>query len=284
MIRTLIVDDDFRVAAIHAAYVAKIDGFEVIGQAHTAAQAVEAVDRLRPDLMLLDLYLPDEHGLKLVGRLRDGHPPVDVIVITAAKDADSVRAAMQGGALHYLLKPFSFPVLRDKLLSYAQMRARLGSLREADQRTVDRVFGALRAPDQLSAVKGRSVHTLEAVEQLLAEVAADSAGDCPDLSAAEVAERTGMSRATAQRYLTHLHELGRVDIRLRYGTSGRPEHGYRWRVTGLRAAHPRGTPAVVTGRDRPSGVATRPWCSRVARRRRSGVASTRSVAALPRTR
>ena len=167
MIRTLVVDDDFRVAAIHAAYVNKVDGFQVIAEAHTAAEAVDAVDRLRPDLMLLDLYLPDEHGLKLVSKLRSGgHPPVDVIVITAAKDADSVRVAMQGGALHYLLKPFSFPVLRDKLLSYAQMRTRLDALREADQRNVDRVFGALRAPDQLSAAKGRSVHTLEAVEQL----------------------------------------------------------------------------------------------------------------------
>jgi len=231
VIRTLIVDDDFRVAAIHSAYVARIEGFEVIARAHTAAEAVGAVDTLRPDLMLLDLYLPDEHGLKLVGRLRDGHPPVDVIVITAAKDADSVRAAMQGGALHYLLKPFSFPVLRDKLLSYAQMRARLGALREADQRNVDRVFGALRAPDQLSAAKGRSVHTLEAVEQLLSE-AAGPAGDWAGFSAAEVAERTGMSRATAQRYLSHLHELGRVDIKLRYGSGGRPEHGYRWRGTG----------------------------------------------------
>jgi two-component system CitB family response regulator len=231
MIRTLVVDDDFRVASIHAAYVNKIDGFEVIAEAHTAAEAVDAVDRLRPDLMLLDLYLPDEHGLKLVARLRDGHPPVDVIVITAAKDADSVRVAMQGGALHYLLKPFSFPVLRDKLLSYAQMRTRLSSLPSAgqygasehgaDQRTVDRVFGALRAPDQLAGAKGRSVHTLEAVEQLLMETAGD-------LSAAEVAERTGMSRATAQRYLSHLHEVGRVDIRLRYGSGGRPEHGYSW--------------------------------------------------------
>jgi len=155
-------------------------------------------------------------------RLRaEGHPPVDVIVITAAKDADSVRAAMQRGALHYLLKPFNFPALRDKLLSYAQMRTRLSAVREADQRTVDRVFGALRAPDQLAGAKGRSVHTLEAVEQLLMETA-------DDLSAAEVAERTGMSRATAQRYLSHLHEVGRVDIRLRYGSGGRPEHGYRW--------------------------------------------------------
>ena len=126
MIRVLIVDDDFRIADIHAAYVDKVEGFQTIAQAHTAAEAVEAVDRLHPDLLLLDLYLPDEHGLDLVARLRgEGHPQVDVIVITAAKDADSVRAAMQGGALHYLLKPFSFPALRDKLLSYAQMRSRL---------------------------------------------------------------------------------------------------------------------------------------------------------------
>lgn len=226
MIRTLVVDDDFRVAAIHAAYVNKVGGFEVVAEAHSAAEAVDAVDRLRPDLMLLDLYLPDEHGLKLVTRLRaEQHPPVDVIVITAAKDSDSVRVAMQGGALHYLLKPFGFPVLRDKLLSYEQMRTRLGTLRDADQRNVDRVFGALRAQDQLSAAKGHSVHTLEAVEQLLSDTDAD-------LSAAEVAERTGMSRATAQRYLSHLHELGRVEIRLRYGSGGRPEHGYRWRVAG----------------------------------------------------
>jgi two-component system CitB family response regulator len=101
------------------------------------------------------------------------------------------------------------------------MRSRLDGLRAADQRSVDRVYGALRAPGQVAASKGRSDYTLETVEELLS-------GTGGDLSAAEVAERTGMSRATAQRYLTHLHDLGRVEIRLRYGASGRPEHGYRW--------------------------------------------------------
>ena len=228
MIRVVVVDDDFRIAGIHAAYVGKVDDFEAIAQAHTAAEAVAAVDRLRPDLLLLDLYLPDEHGLDLVARLRrEGHPPVDVIVITAAKDADSVRAALQGGALHYLLKPFSFPALRDKLLSYAQMRSRLDTLHEPDQRNLDRVFGALRAPDQLAGAKGRSPHTLDAVERLLA-----SGGQ--EMSATEVAEMTGISRATAQRYLSHLHEMGRVEIRLRYGSGGRPEHRYRWSRAGGR--------------------------------------------------
>lgn len=225
MIRTVVVDDDFRVAAIHAAYLDKVDGFEVIAQVHTAADAAAAVDSLRPDLLLLDLYLPDEHGLDLAARLRkEDHPPVDVIVITAAKDAESVRAAMQNGAMAYLLKPFSFPALRDKLLAYAQMRSRLGRSPALDQRGVDRVFGALHGPAQLAGTKGRSDLTVETVEEALAT--ADR-----DLSAAEVAELTGMSRATAQRYLTHLHDLGRCVVRLRYGSSGRPEHGYRWAAT-----------------------------------------------------
>lgn len=228
MIRAVVVDDDFRVAAIHAAYLDKVAGFRTIAQVHTAADAVTAVDRLKPDLLLLDLYLPDEHGLELAARLRgEDHPPVDVIVITAAKDADSVRAAMQNGAMAYLLKPFSFPALREKLLSYARMRVRLDRDAPLDQRGVDRAFGALHGPGQLAGTKGRSDLTLETVEEVLV-----AAGH--DLSAAEVAELTGMSRATAQRYLTHLHDLGRCEVRLRYGTSGRPEHGYRWNGAAVR--------------------------------------------------
>jgi len=225
MIRTVVVDDDYRVAAIHAAYLGRVDGFQAIAQVHTATGAVAAVDELRPDLLLLDLYLPDQHGLDLVARLRDGrHPQVDVIVITAAKDADSVRAALQRGALHYLLKPFSFLALRDKLQSYAQMRGRLcalESLESADQRSVDRVFGSLRAPTQVTSARGMSEYTLDTVQRLL--TTADQ-----DMSATEVAEQAGISRATAQRYLTHLHDAGRVTVRLRYGASGRPEHRYRW--------------------------------------------------------
>ena len=117
MIRTLVVDDDFRVAELHCAYVERVKGFSVAGRASTGAEALESVERLRPDLVLLDIYLPDMSGLDVLQRLReDDHPPVDVISITAAREVESIRAAMRGGVVHYLIKPFLFATFEEKLL------------------------------------------------------------------------------------------------------------------------------------------------------------------------
>jgi response regulator of citrate/malate metabolism len=218
MIRVLVVDDDFRVAAIHAAYVARVPGFEVVGQVHSAHALVGSLAKLTPDLVLLDLYLPDQHGLEVLKRLRQtssGTSSIDVIVITAASDAASVRAAMQYGAFHYLLKPFGFPALQERLLAYQAMRQQLGSLHQADQTSVDRLYSTMSGP---SRAEPKS-HTLEAVEELLA-----NAGTW--LSATDVAGRLGTSRATAQRYLSRLEAAGKVAVALRYGATGRPEHLY----------------------------------------------------------
>lgn len=221
-IRTLIVDDDFRVAGIHAAYVAKVEGYEVAGQAHSAADALNAVDALSPDLVLMDVYLPDGDGLGVVRKLleRDRHP--DVIVITAARDVSTVRTAMQLGALHYLVKPFGFAALAERLVSYRALRLRMSGLaEEADQADVDALFGMLRAPvvETATPPKGHSAPTLELVRHAVNAAPGD-------VSAAEVAETIGVSRATAQRYLTYLTKHGIVRLQLRYGSAGRPEHRY----------------------------------------------------------
>src|SRR5581483_339082 len=107
-IRVLIVDDDFRVAGIHAAYVERTEGFVVVGQAHTSADATRMAGELRPDLVLMDLYLPDGNGLDVVRALREDTQPPDVIVISAARELHVVRAAMQLGAVHYVVKPFGY--------------------------------------------------------------------------------------------------------------------------------------------------------------------------------
>ena len=221
MIRTLVVDDDFRVADLHCAYVDRVAGFSLAGRAYTGAEALAKVDQLRPDLLLLDIYLPDLSGLEVLQRLRDGdHPEVDVIAITAARDVDSLRAAMRGGVIHYLIKPFRFAAFEEKLGSYAAARERIGRIGQADQGEVDRIFGALRTARNEPLPKGLSDSTLDLVSQALR-------GSAYGLAASAVAEIAGVSRVTARRYLDHLCRLGKAELTLRYGGPGRPEHRYR---------------------------------------------------------
>jgi response regulator of citrate/malate metabolism len=145
VIGVLIVDDDFMVAKVHAGFVAALDGFEVVGTASTGAQALAEIARLNPDLVLLDVYLPDMTGLDVLRRLRAEGPPVDVIVISAARDVDSIRSAFHGGVLHYLVKPFDRATFEARLRDYAALREDLGELEEAGQVDVDRVFGLARS-------------------------------------------------------------------------------------------------------------------------------------------
>jgi response regulator of citrate/malate metabolism len=229
MIRVLIVDDDFMVAKVHAGFVAALDGFAVVGTASTGAQALAAVQQLRPDLVLLDVYLPDTTGLEVLRTLRAEGCAADVIVISAARDLDSIRDALHGGVLNYLVKPFDRRTFEARLRDYAALRGELAELGEAGQGDVDRVFGAARGTavrQQVSTPKGIAPETLALVRETL--VAAGEGG----LSATECSERTGLARVSARRYLEQLVTVGEADVRQRYGTAGRPER--RFSVRGPR--------------------------------------------------
>ncbi|MGH3371578.1 MAG: response regulator, partial [Nocardioidaceae bacterium] len=132
MIGVLIVDDDFMVARIHTGFVERTPGFEVLGVAHTGAEALAQVEALEPDLVLLDVYLPDTTGLALLQRMRELVPEVDVLVISAAREAETVRRALRGGIVHYLIKPFSYDDLRVRLEHY---REAYGGLAAASDET-----------------------------------------------------------------------------------------------------------------------------------------------------
>ncbi|MFD7154887.1 response regulator [Kribbella sp. NPDC059898] len=222
MIRTLVVDDDFHVASAHARSVAKVPGFLVVGEAHSAAEAHELVTTATPDLLLLDMYLPDRTGLDLVRQLAAESPETgvpDFILITAARDIESVRAAIQLGAIYYLVKPFAFQALREQLEAYRHWRLRLSAAREADQDTVDTLYSMLRSPAGDARQRRRLPATMARVLDTV-----DSATTA--VSAADVAENLGVSRPTAQRYLAILVQRGLVDLDLAYGATGRPEHRY----------------------------------------------------------
>lgn len=217
MISVLVVEDEPLAAQAHQAYVERVPGFDVAAVVHSGAEAMRFLQREKVDLVLLDFYLPDTHGLQLCRALRAAGNPVDVIAVTSARDLAVVKAAVSVGIVQYLLKPFTFAALREKLEAYARYRDTAG---EADQSAVDRMLGTLRTVEHATLPKGMSGETLDAITAALR--------DTDDgLPAAAVAEQVGVSRVTARRYLEYLADNGIAERRPHYGQVGRPELRYR---------------------------------------------------------
>ncbi|MFE1663506.1 response regulator [Microbacterium sp. P02] len=212
--RVLIIDDDFRVGGLHRDIVVGRPGFAALEPVRGVREARAAVRDQQPDLLLCDVYLPDGDGIGFVAE-----SDVDAIVISAATDAPTVRRALRAGALDYLVKPFDARLLGDRLDAYRRFRNVLGDDRRVDQETLERALQVLRGRET-----GAGSTAQPATERLILERLGEG-----EASANDIAERIGVSRATAQRHLAALAARGAVEVSLRYGTTGRPEHRYRGR-------------------------------------------------------
>ena len=218
MIDVLVVDDDFMVARIHSGFVERTEGFEVVGVARSGAEALELAATLRPDLVLLDVHLPDRSGLEVLTALRAQGSTAGVVMVTADRDVEVVKAALRGGAMQYLVKPFHYDDLAHRLGRVREALAEWGA-GEADQATIDRLFAVDARRDQVALPKGLS--------QVTADLVLSSLRERGEQSAAECADALGLSRVTARRYLEHFVSTGAARVRLNYGGAGRPEHRYR---------------------------------------------------------
>jgi response regulator of citrate/malate metabolism len=241
VIRVLVVDDDVLTAEAHALYVGRLDGFEVAAVAHTGGEALRLVAEAGPegiDLVLLDMTLPDMHGLEVCRRLRAAGRATDVVAVTAVRDQAVVRSSVTAGIVQYLIKPFTFAAFAEKMAAYVGYREGLGAgSGSTTQLQVDRALAALRSPASDARLpKGMSAETLDLVrgiargDQAAARRAegAQGASAAEGVSAAEVSGALDVSRVTARRYLEYLADVGQVERVPRYGTPGRPELGYRW--------------------------------------------------------
>ncbi len=169
------------------------EGFEVVGVAANGEEAIALCAALDPDLVLLDVHLPDLGGLQVLARLREAGSRAGVIMVTAERDADTVRAAVAGGAMQYVVKPFEQHDLAERLHRVRNALLALGE-GDADQATIDRAFGAARSPSRVAPLpKGLSRETAQLVEGLLEQD--------EEVSSSDAAERLGLSRVTARRYL-----------------------------------------------------------------------------------
>lgn len=228
-IRVLVVEDDPVTAEAHAAYVERVEGFAAAGIAHTGHEAFRILRDAREgrtppiDLILLDVNLPDTTGIELCRSLRASGIEIDVIAVTAVRDAAVVRSAVSLGIVQYLIKPFGFGAFSEKLAAYRDYHGRVGTAVVTDQQEVDASFAALRTSSGGDLPKGLTRETLDRVRAAVRDAPAGA------LSAAELAAALDLSRVTARRYLEHLADTGVVERSARYGTPGRPEVEYRRR-------------------------------------------------------
>ncbi|MGX9901685.1 response regulator [Arthrobacter sp. SA17] len=231
-IRVLVVEDEPIASAAHAAYVQRLDGFSLAGTAPDGQSALRLLAEFsaagnQVELVLLDMNLPDLHGLDIARRMRSSGLFSDIIAITAVRELNIVRSAVAIGVVQYLIKPFTYATFAEKLTNYKLFREQLASSNDgrtkngASQSDVDQAFASLRTPSELQLPKGLSVSTLDSVKDFLRKE--DAA-----VSASEVMDELGMSRVTARRYLEYLADAGSVSRAPRYGAPGRPENEYRW--------------------------------------------------------
>lgn len=224
IIRTVIAEDDVRIADIQQRFIEKVEGFEVIGLSHSLEQTGQMVEILEPDLLLLDIHFPDGNGLEFLTRMRKSNIHTDVILMTAARDIETLKSAMHSGIFDYIVKPLVFARIEDSLLRFRQHIDQLNSLSRIDQQTIDALLPRVAKETHAGQVdtalpKGIDSLTLIKIRDLFND-------GQHSLAASSVADAMGASRTTARRYLEYLVSSGELIVDVNYGGVGRPERYY----------------------------------------------------------
>lgn len=224
--RVLIIEDDPMVQEVNRQFVEQVPSFQVVGIASNGVEGVQHVHDLKPDLVIMDIFMPVQDGIQTLQQLRSKREATDVIVITAAKDKETIQSMMRNGAMDYIIKPFKFERLKQALESFRSYRLQMeqqdGAVSQAE---LDELMFRKKAEQSMGhsqndLPKGLHGKTLEQIMHQLEE-------EKQSMSAEEVAERVGIARVTARRYLEYLESIGKVWRDVEYGGVGRPTNRYR---------------------------------------------------------
>ena len=224
-LRVVIAEDDVQIAEIQKRFLERIDGVELVGIAHGLREAEDLVEVLKPELLLLDIQFPTGTGLDLLRQLRASNSATDVILITAAKEVETLKEALRGGVFDYILKPLVFDRLQEALANYANHLQKLHAMGSLAQTDVDTLLPrGVAVPSETQdkterLPKGIDGLTLDKVRAVFGETAGS-------LNAEQVGQQIGASRTTARRYLEHLVSTRELQAEVSYGSVGRPERRY----------------------------------------------------------
>ncbi|WP_432474766.1 response regulator [Amphritea sp. HPY] len=224
-IQVVIAEDDTKIAEIQKRFLERIEGFELVGVAHSLEDTEDLVEILQPELLLLDIQFPTGTGLELLRKLRARNNNVDVILVTAAKEVNTLREAMHGGVFDYILKPLVFERLQETLENYSKHLEKLREMESLLQSDVDNLLPRTSSQASTETKDTRLPKGIDALT--LDKVRAVFEAQSTLLNAEEVGVQIGASRTTARRYLEYLVSNEELSAEVQYGTVGRPERKYK---------------------------------------------------------
>jgi two-component system, chemotaxis family, chemotaxis protein CheY len=114
----LIVDDNDLMRTLLRGML-RDEEYQVVGEARNGLQAVDAVQRLNPDIVCLDVMMPEMDGLEALQAIKQARPETIVVMITGNPSVDNVQESIQGGAAGFIVKPFNAAKVLDTLRKVA---------------------------------------------------------------------------------------------------------------------------------------------------------------------
>ncbi|MDM5246722.1 MULTISPECIES: response regulator [unclassified Lysinibacillus] len=230
VIKVLLIEDDPMVREVNRQFIEQIKGFSLIGYAGNGIEGIERIKQLKPDLVFMDIFMPEQNGIITLGKIREEHLPVDVIAVTAANDMPTVQRILHLGVYDYIMKPFTFERIEETLMNYQAYKKKISDMQDLTQHDVDHLMQQ-RIPDQIvvppvteaiiinDLPKGFNRATLDKVLAYIQE-------SNEAVSAEEVSTYIGTARVTARRYLDFLEKQNLLKVDIQYGSVGRPIHRY----------------------------------------------------------
>ncbi|MEC1612152.1 response regulator [Bacillus mojavensis] len=217
-IKVLLIEDDPMVQEVNKDFITTVNGFTVCAQAGDGDEGIKLIKEKQPELVILDVYMPKKDGIKTLQEIRRQKLEVDVIVVSAAKDKETISLMLQNGAVDYILKPFKLERMRQALEKYKRYKQKI---EENDTLSQDQLDAILNIPQQTvqDLPKGLNHFTMNELIAFLKQ-------QTSPLSAEEVAKALGIARVTARRYLDYLEKNGTIQLDVQYGGVGRPVNRY----------------------------------------------------------
>lgn len=221
MFKVLIVEDDPMVAMINEQYIRRNKNFKLVGKCKDGDEALDFLKDNEVDLLVLDVYMPHVDGFETLRRIRNNQITVDVIMVTAANDRNSLEEALHLGIVDYLVKPFTFDRFQVALEKYISQNNALKDLDILSQKNIDHIIDSSRKQSNEILPKGIQEKTVALILRNIEQT------NCEWLTGDEIAERIGLTSVTVRRYMNYLTEIGRVASDMYYETGGRPCMRYR---------------------------------------------------------